>query len=242
MLLKLDDSRLLTEAVGIMNEIVTEVRCKVTKQGLSIIAVDPANVALVSLKMPASLFSQFQLDQDELLGLNLEDLKQVLRRAGPSSSLVIENKNNTLKLNIQNTVKRSFNLALLNLEAEEKRIPELDFTSKIELNSSVLAQAIEDAAIVADACSFITTKDSFVIEAKGTINSSRTELSSDEAKISAGDAKAKYSLEYLGKFIKSAKLTEKALVQFGNDFPARFDFRSGTFELVFILAPRVEEE
>jgi len=238
MLLKLADPKLLADAVGIISELVTEVRIKVSKAGLSIIAVDPANVALISLKVPHSAFTQFESD-DENLCVNLEDLKQVLKRAELGSNLIIEKNENKLKLSIENTVRRHFYLALINIEQEEKRIPELEFDSSVEISSELLKHAIEDAAIVSDACSFDLGK-SFVIEAKGALNSTRTEFSSDEAKLK-GEAKSKYSLEYLQKFIKASRFSEKTTIQYKTDFPLRLDFR-GNVEMTFILAPRVEED
>jgi len=239
MLLKLNEPKLLSDSISLISELVSEVKLKITRAGLNIVAVDPANVALVSLKFPASLFSEFKTEEEENLGLNLEDLKQILRRADASSSLTIEKEDNKLKLSIQSTVKRTFNLALINLDAEEKRIPDLEFIGKVEINSDIFSNAIEDAVVVSDSCNF-SVKDKFIVEARGNLHSARTEFSSDEAKFS-GEAKSKYSLEYLQKFIKASKFADRVNIQFSTDYPARFDFK-GPVEMTFILAPRVEEE
>lgn len=245
MLVKLDEPKILNDAVSIIYQLVTEVRAKVNKDGLSIIAIDPANVALVMVKLPASAFSQFKVEEEEEeLGLDLEDLKAVLGRCGAGSSLIIEKVDNTLKLSIQDKIKRSFTLALIDIDAEEKTVPQLEFTSKVEIDSSTLADVIEDASVVADACTFITKKkdEVFIVEAKGNLNSARAEFSSDEVKIDAEDAKAKYSLEYMQKFMKGGKISEKAIFQFSADYPCRLDFKAKNLEIAFILAPRVENE
>lgn len=244
MLLKLDNPKLLSDAISLLSELVLEVKAKVSKSGLEITAIDPANVALVSLKIPSQAFTQLETDNEEL-GLNLEDFKQVLRRVSLGSSLIIERQDNTLKLKIQEKSKRAFDLALISLDAEEKKIPELNFTSKIELDSNSFSEAINDAAIVADSAAFIASTNSFLIEAKGTLNSAKTEFSNDEVVIdSKQEAKAKYSLDYLMKFAKASKLAEKVIINFSTDYPARFDFKSkdNLIDLSFIIAPRVEEE
>lgn len=244
MLLKLDNPQLLSEGISIMSELVTEVKARITRAGLNIIAIDPANVALINLKLPASAFSQFNLDKDEeILGLNLLDLKAVLRRITAGSKLTIEKKDEMLHLSIQDNMKRSFALSLLNLEQEERTLPQLEFGSKIEMDSSAFAEAISDATIVADAATFITNKaaENFVIDASGTLNKARTEFGGDEAKLAISDAKAKYSLEYLLKFVKASKIADKMQLQFSTNYPCRFDFRGENVELIFILAPRVEE-
>ena len=239
MLLRLNEPKLLSDSISLISEIVSEVKLKITRSGLNIVAVDPANVALVSLKFPAALFSELKTEEEENLGVNLEDLKQVLRRADANSTLTIEKEDNKLKLSIQNTVKRTFHLSLIALETEEKRIPELEFNSKVEIDSSIFSSAIEDAAVVSDSCSF-SVKDKFSVEARGSLHSTKTEFSSDEAKFS-GEGKSKYSLEYLQKFIKASKFSDKVSLQFSTDYPARLDFK-GAAEMTFILAPRVEED
>jgi len=245
MLLKLDNPKLLSDSISLISELVLEVKAKVSKEGLEITAIDPANVALLCLKIPAKAFTQFEIKNDEELGLNLEDFKQVLRRISPGSSLIIERNDNLLNLKIQEKSKRTFKLALINIDAEEKKIPSLNFNANVELDAATFAEAINDAAVIADSCSFIAKENLFSIESKGILNSSKTEFSSDEIKINAKDeSKAKYSLDYLAKFVKAAKLADKLEIKFSTDYPTRLDFKDpdSMIEISFILAPRVEEE
>ena len=247
MLLKLDEPKLFSDIITIISELVLEVRIKVNKQGLFIIAIDPANVALVSFKLPAEAFSQLEVDE-EILGISLDSLKSVLRRCRPGSSLILQTEDNTLKIIIQDKIKREFQLALIEIESEEKTMPNLDFTSRIEMSSIDLSEAIEDCSIVADSCSFISQKGKFIIEAKGSLNSAKSEYSGDEAniEIKAGEEskeiKSRYSLEYLQKFIKATRITEKTTINFSKDYPLRLDFKTPRIELSFVLAPRVETE
>jgi len=245
MLLKLDNPKLLADTISLISELVLEVKAKVTKQGLEIIAVDPANAALVSLKFPSSTFSQFEIDKEEELGLNLEDFKQVLRRVSGSTSLIIERHDNTLRLKVQEKAKRVFNFSLINIDAEEKKIPQLNFSSKVELDSGTFSELINDAVVVSDSAEFFVTPNSFIIEARGTLNNTRAEFSSDEIKIDTKEeSKSKYGTDYLAKFVKASKLSDKVVINFSNNYPVRFDFKNkeNLFELSFILAPRGEEE
>lgn len=245
MLLKFDNPRLLADSISLISELVLEVKAKISKNGFEIVAIDPANAAMVVMKIPSSAFSQFEVEKDEELGLNLEDLKQVLRRAVSSQSLILEKKDNLLNLRIQDAVKRSFNLSLIHIDTEDKNIPDLSFNTQIDVNSSTFSEIINDAAIVSDSCSFIANEASFTIEAKGTLNSTKTEFSSDEVKIATNqESKAKYSLDYLVKFMKATKLSDKIALRFSTNYPARFDFKNqnNLLELSFILAPRFEEE
>jgi len=240
MIIKLDHPNLLSKAVDVISELVTEVRLKFNEFGLVITAIDPANVAMVSFKLPRSTFKQYEVNND-ILGINLDNLKQVLKRCGIGSQLIIEAEENTLKLSILDRIKRDFTLALLEVETEDKDLPNLEFVSKIELPSVDFIASIEDCGIVSDSCSFQIKDGNFIIEAKG-LNSAKSQFSSDEIKIDAQDCKSKYSLEYLQKFLKASKLCVKTGLNFSNDYPLRMDCKTDQMEISFVLAPRVEND
>ena len=241
MQLKLNNPKLFSEVISIISELVLEVRIRVTKDGLQIIAIDPANVAMTVFKLPSSSFSQLEVEREEVLGVSLENLKAVLRRVKAGSALTLSREDNELTIIIQDKVKREFKLALIDVESEEKPVPQLDFVSKIEMSSLDFSEAIEDCSIVADSCSFISMADKFIIQAKGSLNSFKSEFT-DEVNIQAEESKSKYSLEYLQKMIKGTKLSDKAIINFSNDYPLRLEFKTPVMELSFILAPRVESE
>lgn len=240
MLVKLDDPTALSKAIDIISELVIEVRIKINEFGLSVAAIDPANVAMVGYKLPRSAFSQFETGE-EVLGVNLTDLKRILKRCGAKSSLVLKKEGNTLKIEIADRIKRNFSLTLIEVDSEDKEMPNLEYTSKVTLQSADFISSIEDCIVVAEACTFVVDDGKFIIESKG-LNSARSEFSSQEAEIVAENCRSRYSLEYLQKFIKGAKLADKTLLNFADDHPLKIEFKTGHFELSFILAPRVETD
>ena len=240
MIVKLDNPSIMIRAIDVLSELVTEVRMKISDNGININAIDPANVAMVGLTIPKSSFSQFETGP-EVLGINLDNLKKILRRCSSGSSLILEKKGNLLGIQIQDRIKRNFTLNLIDVEREEKEIPNLRFSSAVKINSVDFVDSVEDCSVVADACSFLIRENNFVIEARG-LNSARSEFSGDEAEITSEvtNCKSRYSLEYLQKFAKGSKLFEKTILKFSEDHPLRMDLKSPTLELSFILAPRVE--
>jgi len=240
MLVQLENPVVLSKAVDILSELVTEVRLKVNEFGMSVVAMDPANVSMVSFKIPKGAFSLFE-SGEEVLGINLDSLKKILKRCGSGSTLILEKRENMLEIKIQDRIKRNFSLNLIEVESEDKDMPNLEFSSQVELDSIDLIASVEDCSVVADACSFIIEGNKFIIEAKG-LNSARSEFSGDEARILAEDCKSRYSLEYLQKFIKGSKLSEKTTLNFANDHPLKMSVKTENLRIDFILAPRVETE
>ena len=240
MIVKLDNPLVMIKAIDVLSELVTEVRIKINETGININAIDPANVAMVGLTIPKSSFSQFETGP-EILGINLDNLKKILRRCSSGSSLTLEKRGNLLAIQIQDRIRRNFTLNLIDVEREEKEIPNLKFSTAVKMNCVDFVDSVEDCSVVADACSFLIRENKFIIEAKG-LNSARAEFSGDEAEITSEvqNCKSRYSLEYLQKFAKGAKIFDKTILKFSDDHPLRMDLRSPALELSFILAPRVE--
>lgn len=242
MQLKLDNPKILSDIVAIISDLVTEVKLRVNKEGLSVTAIDPANVAMIFFKIPADLFSEFNLEKDEILGINLEHLRAVLRRSEAGGSLYLKKEDNTLKIGMQGKIKRDFTLALIDIEGDDKEMPTWEFKSVIKLDSSSFVEVIEDCAVVADACTFIAEPTKFIVEAHGSLNSARAEFTSDEIEIYSDNSAARFSLEYLSKFTKGAKISARTTISFSDNHPMRIDFPTGNVMLSFVLAPRIEQD
>ncbi|MFH2027669.1 MAG: proliferating cell nuclear antigen (pcna) [Nanoarchaeota archaeon] len=248
MKLTLAEPTYLKESVSIISDLVNEARFKVTKEAIELVAMDPANVAMVIFKLLSSCFTEYDVKEDIEIAINLENLKQILRRAGTNDMLTLElGGENKLKIQLRGNTTRTFSLPIIELEEKEQKIPELKFPLSIKLPSRVLNGAIEDADIVAESVNFICEPKKFVVHAEGDLSQANIEINeSDSNKIEiSGTAKikAKYSIEYLKKMMNGSKLAENVTIQFNKDYPLRLEYKTiDKVMLSFILAPRVESE
>jgi len=246
MRLTLAESRLLKDSIGIISELVSEVTLKIDKNKIEIVAVDPANVVMIVFKLLSSAFIEYDVKKEANIAISLDNLKQVLRRVKPTDTLTLEldEDKNRLRILLKGDSHRTFNLSLINIEDREQKIPSLEFPVRIELNSQVLEDSIEDVGIVAESVSFSAAKEKFVIESEGNFSDANVELKKDEETLInlVGDGtRAKYSVEYLKKIVKGGKLADKVVVQFDKDYPLKVDFTVlNKLSLSFILAPRVD--
>ncbi len=241
MKLRLENPLIFAKAIDLISELVMEVKIKLNEFGLSIVAIDPANVSMLRLIVPKSAFKEFEAD-DEVLGVNIENLKKILKRTTKTGDLIMERKENTLEIKIEDKIKRTFNLSLIEIDAEDKEFPNhLEFSSKIKLSSEDFVDSIEDCSVVSDSCSFKVKEGIFIIESRGH-SSARAEFGEEVAEIEAENSHSRYSLDYLQKFAKASKNFEKTLIKFATDHPLRIDFNSEHLSLSFILAPRIETD
>ena len=248
MKLSLAEPKYLKDSISIISELVNEVRFKITPQSIELVAMDPANVAMVIFKLLSSCFVEYDVKKDIDLAINLANLKQVLRRAKPNDVLTLElDQDNKLKVVLKGNTTRTFSLAIIEFEEKEQKIPDLKFGVKIDTTSTILNDAIEDVDIVAESVTFNVEGTKLNIEATGDLSKAKIDIpSGEETKITAESKekiKAKYSIEYLKKMINGSKLADKVTLQFNTDYPLKLEYTEvDKVMLSFILAPRVEND
>ena len=247
MKLVLAEPKYFKDSISIISDLVTEAKFKISTDGLELVAMDPANVAMVVFKLLSSCFTQYELEKPEELAINLNNLKQVLRRTKSDDILTLETEENKLKIQLKGGTTRSFSIPLIELEDKEQKVPELSFPVAIDTRSSILTESVEDVSVVAESVTLLAEKNQMVIKAEGDLSKAFIEINSDNdtaIKTESMDKfKAKYSLEYLKKMIAGAKLTDRVTMSFNNDYPLKVEYKCvDKLSLSFILAPRVDND
>ena len=246
MKLTLADPKYLKDSISIISELVTEARFKVNANGLELVAMDPANVAMVVFNLLSSSFVEYEVPQETSLAVNLSNMKQVLRRAKPNDSVTLEMAENKLKITLKSSTIRTFSLPILDFEEKEQKVPDLEFPLSVTTSTETLSEAIEDADIVGESVTFTAEQGKFTVSAEGDMSKANIEiLSNDFTKIEAGidKIKAKYSIEYLKKMISAGKLASEVSIRFNKDYPLKLEYKAvDKLMLSFILAPRVEND
>jgi proliferating cell nuclear antigen len=227
MKLTLAEPRLLKDSISIISDLVTETRIRVLKDFIELVAMDPANVAMVIFRMPSSCFAEYEVSEDTTIAINLNNLKQVLRRAKPSDVLTLEKSDNKLKVTMKDKNVRTFFLPLIDLEERQQKIPSLSSKALVEFSGSILSDAIDDMDIVGESVTFLVQKDKLVVSASGDLTKAEVIINEDkDVKINAdADQKSKYSIEYLKKMIQGSKLASKAVLKLSNDYPLPLNTR-----------------
>jgi len=248
MKLTLAEPGYLKDSISIISELVNEARFKITPDAIELVAMDPANVAMVIFKLLSSCFTEYDVKSETELAINLNNLKQILKRAKPNDMLTLElTAENKLQVKLKSNTTRTFSLPIIELDEREQKIPDLTFPVSIQTQSSILNDAIEDADIVAESITLVAEKGKLEIAAEGDLSKANIEIpANDDTKItteSADRIKSKYSLEYLKKMIAGSKLSNEVMIYFNKDYPLKVEFKAVDKVLLsFILAPRVEND
>lgn len=248
MKLVLADPTYLKDSIAVISDLVNEARFRISRDGLEMIAMDPANVAMVVYKLLSSAFTEYDVPQEAVLAINLQNLRQVLRRAKANDILTLEvTGENKLQITLKSNTVRTFSLPIIDIEEKEQRVPNLSFPVTISTSSHVLNEAIEDADIIAESVSFVAEPGKFSVSAEGDLSKAHIEITHGNettvASESKAKVKAKYSIEYLKKMIQAGKLADTVSISFNQDYPLKLEYKVvDKLLLSFILAPRVEND
>ena len=248
MRLTLAEPKYLKESISIISDLVNEARFKVNKEAIELVAMDPANVAMVIFKLLSSSFTEYDIKKDVEIAINLSNLKQIMRRAKPNDMLTLElDPENKLRVQLKGTNLRTFSLPIIELDEKEQKVPDLKFPVSIKLPSEILNDAIEDVDVVAESVTFIAEPKKFVVSAEGDLSQANIEVKESEnvrIKVDGNEkVKAKYSIEYLKKMISGSKISDEVYIYFNKDYPLKLEYKTvDKVMLSFILAPRVEND
>jgi proliferating cell nuclear antigen len=248
MKLVLAEPRYFKDSISIISELVTEAKFKVNVDGLELVAMDPANVAMVIFKLLSSSFTTYDVPQPEEVAINLNNLKQILKRAKGDDMLSLETtEENKLKIQMKSNTTRSFSIPTLEIDDKDQRVPDLQFPLEVHTTAAVLQEAIEDVSVVAESVTFLGEKDLLSVKAEGDLSKAFIEIKADDVTAikteSTDKFKSKYSLEYMKKMIAGGKLSDVVSLSFNTDYPMKLEYKVvDRVSLSFILAPRVDND
>jgi proliferating cell nuclear antigen len=245
MKLVLAETKLIKEPITIISDLVNEAKFKVKKDSMEMIAMDPANVAMVVFRLLSSSFVEYSVKEETVISINLNNFKQVLRRIKGNDNLALEVAENKLKITLSGATVRTFFLPLIDLEEKEQKVPDLKFKTTITCPSSTLNDAIEDVEIIAESVSFMAEDKKFIVSASGDSSKAMVEIKGDDDIIikSEEKVKSKYSIEYLKKMIQASKISSQVTISFNKDYPLKLEYKEiDKLQMMFILAPRIEND
>ncbi len=235
----------LKDTIESVSTLVDEAKFKINPDGISVRAVDPANVAMVSLDIAKDAFDSFEATEGEL-GIDLTKLNGIMEMADKSDNIELDLDETAHKLVVRMRG-LSYTMSLLDPSSirKEPKVPSLDLPVRIIIKGEDMKRAIKAAEKVSDYMSMGTRGEIFFMEAEGDTDNVRIEMTKEQLiDIKSGEAKSLYSLDYLADISKILGKASEVTIDLGKDYPLkiRFKIAEGHGEVSYMLAPRVESE
>ena len=233
----------LKELIDVISTLVDEARFKLSSEEMAVIAVDPANIAMVSFKISSDAFESFEVASDGELGIDLTKLSDIVSMSGTESiSLQVDDGKLYIKF-----LDLTYSMSLLDPSSlrKEPKLPSLDLPAQIVLSGDEFRRAVRATAKVSDVVIMGVEDDVFFMEAKGDLDSARMELTKDKLmEFKTSNVRSLYPLDYLSDMSKPISKAKKVCIDIGKDYPLKISFSiaEDMGKVTYLLAPRIEAD
>ncbi|CAB3287973.1 DNA polymerase sliding clamp [Methanocaldococcus lauensis] len=241
----LESAKEFKKVVDTVATLLDEICFEVDEEGVKAAAMDPSHVALVSLEIPRFAFEEYEADSHDI-GIDLEAFKKVMNRAKSKDKLILEldEEKNRLNVIFENTGKRKFSLALLDISSSSVKVPEIEYPNVIMIKGDAFKEALKDADLFSDYVILKADEDKFVVQAKGDLNEIEAVFEKDSSAIISlevtEESKSAFNLDYLVDMVKGVSKGDIIKIYLGTDMPVKIEYSLAGVNLTFLLAPRIE--
>ena len=247
--LKTADPTQLQNIISAAHTIIEEATFNIGPEDITLRAMDPLRVAMLDLKLPKSIFEEYECAEPMKICVYLTELLKLLRRANKEDTITLSlDESERLQILIEGAYTRSFTMPLLEPHEEDMPMPKVTLTAKAKLTTEGLKQIVEDSALVSDHLKITTEEKRLNFDAHGDLMSGQATLDGSAILLNlevSEPAKATFSLIYLTDILAGAvALSDLVTMELASDMPLRLDFKLAfpDGELVFWLAPRIKVE
>lgn len=240
------EKKVFKKALETIVSVTDEARLQITNDGFSLKSVDPASVVICDFSLHKDAFEQYIIDEPKTVGMDFAKLLDMISVGGNDK---VELKMDGMdKLKIKNG-SLSYALSLPDADTlrKEPNIPEMDFSTKVEVSTEDLKRAIRAAKELSDAIVFGVEENKFYIEAENEMDKMRMQLAKEQlVSLVTGEqpVTSKFSTDYLSDIAKGFSGVESVKIGMGKDHPLRIDFEmtDGLCNVGYLVAPRIDTE
>lgn len=239
-----------------LKDITIDCNIEFCPEGIRMTTMDSAHISLCSLKVDGNKLERYYCDRSYIIGINTSNFHKLLKGTSASDSLTMRiNKNNMdrLQIIIENEERQSRTVAsmkLLDIDVEQMQVPDKDFDICVSMLSADLSRMTREMAMISDELRIRSDKETMglVLTAEGDIGEvnqffGKSDMSMDMTHESNTDIDGKFSLKYLVMFTKCSSLCNCVKIYLQPNYPLMLKYEIGNCgELVFALAPKVEDE
>lgn len=230
-----------------LRAIVDEARIHIDENSISMRAVDPANVAMDDLDLNAAAFESYDA-RPGVIGVDLDRFADAVGMAnkGDLVQLSLDQQTRKLLIHVDGV---EFTMACLNPKTirAEPEIPDLDHPAEVTNSRGALDRGVKAADMVSDHIRLTMDEapEQFCIEAEGDTDDVELEIDSEDLEdVTAADAEALFSLDYMKDLVRTIPKGTAVTMRFGTDLPVimAYELADGDGQVRRMLAPRIRTD
>merc|ERR1711985_229845 len=218
---------------------------------------DSSHVALVSLLLRESAFTEFKCDRATSLGMNVDSLGKIFKMCGPTDSLRMRWQNDADTVSFQcesgdDDRIADFDLKLMQIESEHMEIPEQQYKVIVKMPSGEFQKICRDLKEFGETMTLTATKEGVKFSDSGDVGAGNVfikprESDKPEERVTVTvheNVTSNFALRYLVNFAKAAPLCGSVELGLGPDAPllVKYDLeKAENGHMQFYLAPKIDE-
>jgi proliferating cell nuclear antigen len=224
-------------AVRAISAFISEGNLRFRREGMYFKAIDPSQIVLVNYFAPKTFFDKYSVEPG-IIGVDLEELNKVVRRAKPRDTMTIAMDDANLKITLKGTLVRKFNISLIDVPHEEVQVQSKGFDGSVVINAGLLQEVLKDAALFGSSITLHLKKRSLTFEAQGPQGTMRSIAKhSKEVEISANkEVTSKFSLSFFENIVKEALPEQNIKLELKADAPMKISFDIDKSKIEYYLA------
>jgi proliferating cell nuclear antigen len=243
--IKIDDARYWKNCVDSIVSLIDEGSFNITKEGISLKAMDPSGISMISFFIPNKAFAKYDVDKPSAVGLNLENLGKILASSRGDEQLIMKESGNKFVVEfVGKNSRRRYRLPMIEVKKDADKEPKIEFDSIVEVKADSLKEILKDANLLSTHVGFKADKDSFVVMAKGDAGELEEEhMNNAEVikKINTTKASsATFNLDYLERMISACPSNSVMMLSIKTEEPIKIDYHIGDANVSYYLAPYME--
>ena len=195
----------------VLKDILNDVNIIFDKDGMKILTLDTARVALIDLTLSGENFESYECQYETSIGINMANIFKLLKIIGNNDTLEMSvDSGDVLRIKVENTEKSSsttFDLKLLDINDDRIEMPNITIESITTLSSMDFQRLCRDMGNISNEVMIRRNDNQFVISCEGDFANQSTTIECIEK--CEYDISGVYSLKYLNVFTKATSMSSK---------------------------------
>jgi proliferating cell nuclear antigen len=248
---KTENSQYFKQLISFIASITEQVNFQLTKDGIHISTMDSSHIALIDCLIPPSLFSIFNYSKEEMYdaphtiwGVNMVSFLKILNQIKRDDELIIyqdmDNNIDTINITLRHEkYDKFYSLKLMNIDNDELCIHDIPDTTLINIDSKYFNDIIKDFADIGENLTINIENDNgdndngdndngdldLCFECEGEMTCLKMVIHKDDIILeNLKPLKSEYSLANMNIVSKGYILSDKLLINIGEDVPIKFNY------------------
>ena len=186
------------------------------------------------------LFDEYTCDSPEKICIDATEFLKVLKKCKTTDILRLSVDEGNLIIVFDGDATRKFKIRLIDEEYETPEPPIITHPVNLTIPSDLLRDSLNDMALFSDKLIFTVDQDYLKITANGTYGDGEIKYIHGEQVTES--YQTMFSIEKLKDIMKASKFSKQCTLSIGDNLPLKLNFEliTGTGELKYLLAPRIE--